>query len=141
MRSLKVFCIYIPLRAYICICEFSHLYWRFENILQFRLEVFYREFSANSKSTEFSYAQSLNFKEKFVCWILLPCFHMHYLAGAFIWIFGPRKISHLHLILRIFMYNAIAEFWQAVYLFYAWQPCFQKRANPLILNGWLISKE
>ena len=36
----------------------------------------------------------------------------------------------------IHLYNA--EFLQAVYLFYAWQPCFQKRANPLILNGWLM---
>ena len=142
MRSLKIFCIYISLGAYICICEFSHLYWCFENILQFCLEVFHREPSSTCKSTEFSYVQTLNVKEKFVRWILLPCFHMYYLAGAFIWILGPRKSSTFNSFYGLFMYlyNAIAEFVQAVYLFYAWQPCFQKRANPLILNGWLMQR-
>ena len=106
MRSLKVFCIYIPLGAYICICEFSHLYWRFENILQFCLEVFYGELSSISKRTEFSYVQTVNVQEKFVRWILLPCFYMHYLAGAFIWLSCPRKSSHLNFItsFTVFMY-------------------------------------
>ena len=118
LRSLKVFCIYIPVGAYICICEFSHLYRCFENILQFCLEVIYKFIIPNItegtaevynkeysifvilvKNSESIYA--LNFQEKFVCWILLPYFHMHYLAGTSIWILSARKNSHLQLNPRI----------------------------------------
>ena len=76
-----------------------------------------------------------SFQEKFMCWILLPRIYMHYLASALIRIFSSRKNSYYEFGKIPLTKHDSVEFWQAVYLFYAWQPCFQKRANPLILNG------